>query len=110
MTSSDARKSAVAAYKERKPEAGVFALRHAVSGAVWVGATPTLATIENRLRFERGLGGRLPAELVQLWTADDAVRFEVVHRLDPERVPFLKAADYRALAAEWAVRLGARAL
>lgn len=108
--SRDARKSVTAAYKERKPEAGVFTLLHPASGALWVGATATLGTIENRLRFERSQGGRLPKDLQALWTQEEGIRFEVVERIDPERAPFLTAADYRAMAADWAGRLGARTL
>ncbi len=105
--SRDPRKAALATYKERKPEAGVFVLRHGPSGRAWVGATPTLGTIENRLRFERGMGGRLPAALRALWTIEGDAQLEVLDRVEPERVPFLKAADYRAMAVDWAGRIGA---
>ncbi len=45
------KKAARAAYKERKQVAGIFAIRCAPSGEVWVGQTLTLLTIQNRLWF-----------------------------------------------------------
>ena len=43
------RKRAVAAYKERKVEAGIYVVRCLASGQVWVGSAPDLSTIQNRL-------------------------------------------------------------
>ena len=45
------KKAARDAYKERKQVAGIFAIRCAPSGEVWVGQTLTLLTIKNRLWF-----------------------------------------------------------
>jgi hypothetical protein len=56
------RKAAVTAYKERKVESGIYAIRCAASGEVWVGSAPNLSTIQNRLwftlRHRRAAGGR----------------------------------------------------
>lgn len=51
------RKAAVAAYKERKSVAGVFAVRCGAAGAVWVGGAPDLDKIQNRLWFQPKMGG-----------------------------------------------------
>ena len=47
----DARKAAIAAYKERKPKAAVIALRCAATGAVWVGPTLNPDTVQNKIWF-----------------------------------------------------------
>ncbi len=41
------KRAAISAYKERKAAAGIFAVRCASTGEFWVGATPTLETIQN---------------------------------------------------------------
>jgi hypothetical protein len=62
------RKAAIAAYKDRGADAGVFAFRCTTSGKVWVGPTPTLSTIEkkphplypaHRRQSHQGAGGGL---------------------------------------------------
>ena len=45
------RKAAIAAYKERKADAGLYVVRCAASGQQWVGGTLDLRTIWNRLSF-----------------------------------------------------------
>jgi hypothetical protein len=45
------RKAAIAAYKERKTFAGVFAIRCKASPQAWVGQTPNLEKIQNRIWF-----------------------------------------------------------
>ena len=47
----ETRKAAVAAYKERKAEPGIYAVRCMASGQAWVGGAPDLATIWNRVSF-----------------------------------------------------------
>lgn len=46
-----ARRAAVAAYKERKPEWGVFAVRCLATGQAWVGESRHLDTQQNGLWF-----------------------------------------------------------
>ena len=45
------RKAATAAYKERKSVCGIYALRCAPSGEVWVGYAGDMEKIRNRLDF-----------------------------------------------------------
>jgi hypothetical protein len=45
------RKAAIAAYKERKTFAGVFVIRCKASSQAWVGQTPNLEKIQNRIWF-----------------------------------------------------------
>ena len=103
------RRAARAAAKEAKPDAGVFAF-HGAAGGVWVGRSPTLASVENRLRFTlRQGGGFLPQALKDAWAAaaGEGFRYEVLERLDPEMPALLVADALKASAAIWRDRLGA---
>ena len=55
----EGRKAAVAAYKERKVETGIYAVRCTASDQVWVGIAPDLSTIQNRLWFTLRQGTQL---------------------------------------------------
>jgi hypothetical protein len=52
----ETRRAAVAAYKERKPRMGIYAVRCAVTGQCWVGRAMDLAKIQNRLWFTLRMG------------------------------------------------------
>lgn len=83
------RKAAVRAYKERKVEAGIYAIRCGPSGECWVGHAPDLSTIQNRLWFTLRQGGNPHRALQAAWEAHgpDGVTFEVVERFgDDETV------------------------
>src|ERR1051325_4028100 len=84
----DQRKAAIAAYKERKPAVGIYALRCCATGQVWVDQTLTLDTIRNRLWFSLRQGRRPLPGLQQAWSAHggDSFAFEELERL-PEDVP-----------------------
>ena len=57
------RKAAVAAYKERKSVCGIYALRCAPSGQVWVGFAADMEKIRNRLDFTLKTGATPHASL-----------------------------------------------
>jgi hypothetical protein len=110
------RKAAIAAYKERKAPAGIYALRCAASGQVWVGASPDLDKIQNRLWFGLRLGNDPHPDLQAAWNrhGGDAFAFEILERLPEDEAesgaPFLRQAVLRERAASWRDRLGAAAL
>lgn len=80
------RRQAAADWKARKRDVGVFALRG--PDAVWVGATNELGAAERRLLFSLRTGGGRPAALQAAWNAQgaDAFAFEVLERLDEEKL------------------------
>jgi len=84
------RREAVAAYKERKVEAGIYALRCLASGQLWIGKAPDLSTIRNRLWFTLRLGGNPHRSLQEAWTLHgaDAFTFEVVECVKEEDLRF----------------------
>jgi hypothetical protein len=85
MKDSD-RREALAAYKDRKVQAGIYALRCAATGGLWIGRAPDLSTIRNRLWFTLRQGLNPHPGLQQAWTLHgaDAFTFEVVEILDDE--------------------------
>ncbi len=63
------RKAAIAAYKEQKTFAGVFVIRCKASSQAWVGQTPNLEKIQNRIWFTLRQGGPYLPTLQAAWTA-----------------------------------------
>src|SRR5271165_7155605 len=82
----DDRKAAIAAYKERKADVGIYVVRCAASGQQWVGSTQDLRTIWNRVSFTLRLGNGRPPSLQQAWTKHGAgsLTFDVVERIELE--------------------------
>jgi hypothetical protein len=80
------RKAAIAAYKERKPTPGVFAIACATSGEIWVGTAPDLGTIGNRIWFTLRNGSHSNRKLQAAWTEHgaDALVFETLEALPDE--------------------------
>jgi hypothetical protein len=104
------RRLAVSAYKERKVPQGIYAVRCAGSGEVWVGQSPNLEQQPNRIRFGLRQGGHPNPALRAAWAAhgEAAFAFEVLETVDVEdlsayaRANLLKDRD-----AFWRVELGA---
>lgn len=97
------RKAAIAAYKEKKVPAGVFSFRDNSDGRRWVGSSPNLGQIENRIRSELKLGSHRNAALQGAWDAHggDAFSFEVLEVIDAETEAYLLTAALRDCLARW---------
>ena len=108
MNSTD-RKAAVAAYKERKTVAGIYVVRCAANGEQWIGQTPDVEAIQNRLWFTLKLGSNPCRGLQAAWTAHGAesLAFAVLERLADEELPYVRAATLKARLAHWQATLGA---
>ncbi len=87
----DDRKAAIAAYKKRKSVAGVFAIRCAGSGQVWVGQTLNLETVQNRIWFTLRAGSA-NAELQHAWSAHSGAdfTFEALEQLEDEELAYVR--------------------
>jgi hypothetical protein len=105
------RKAAVAAYKERKPVAGVFVVR-CTAGGQWVGAAPDLATIWNRVSFALRQGAATPASLQAAWREHgaDAMSFAVLEEVDQDDLAFGRDRALRKRRDHWCATLGAEAI
>lgn len=112
MTSRQARKDAIAEFKQRDPSRGVFAVRCAPTGRVWVGASPNLDAARNSTWFMLRAGSHRERALQDDWNAhgEAAFQFEILETLDPDLLPMSVADALKAKKQEWAARLSAPTL
>ena len=106
------RKAAVAAYKERKPALGVFAIICNATGQAWVGQSRHLDTQRNGLWFALKFGGSPYASLQAAWTQHgaDEFRFEELERLRDDYPEFGRKDELKRRQALWRERLDAESL
>lgn len=80
------RKALLRAYKERKVEAGIYAVRCLVTGQAWVGATADLSNRQNGIWFSLRLGSHRDKSLQAAWNTHgaEAFAFEGVEAIDVE--------------------------
>ena len=105
----DDKRAAKAAYKERKAAPGIYAVRCTPTGQVWVGATPELTAVPNRLWFALRLGNHPDAGLTAAWKAHGAEGcvFKELERIEPEDDPYLRHAALKERLAHWQEKLAA---
>ncbi|UDQ89837.1 GIY-YIG nuclease family protein [Xanthobacter autotrophicus] len=106
------RKAAVAAYRERKPAFGVYAIICTATGEVWVGTSRTVDTHKNRLWFELGIGSHANGALQAAWRAHGATefRYEELDRLREDFPDFDRDDELKKRRALWQTRLRAQLL
>ena len=106
------RKAAIAAYKEQKTFAGVFVIRCEASSQAWVGQTPNLEKIQNRIWFTLRQGSHTCRSLQAAWTAHgpENLSFEACERLDEEETPYIRDALLKERLKHWRAQLGAEAI
>lgn len=112
MTDSTDRKAAIAACKDRKVAAGIYAVRCAATGRTWVGRAPNLDAIRNRLWFALGTGGHPNRDLQQAWSAQAGRGFtlEPLERLAGDEAPSHRDAVLKRRLAHWRAALDAAAV
>jgi hypothetical protein len=100
---SDDKKAAIAAYKERKSPAGIYAVRCRASGQVWIGQTLDLDKIQNRIWFTLRLGTNSQRDLQSAWTAHgaDVFTFEPLEALKEEDLPYVRDGLLKERAVHW---------
>jgi hypothetical protein len=96
----EARKAAIAAYKERKVVGGIYLVRCEASGEVWVQA---------RLWFTLRHGTNPKKELLEAWRGHGEARFsfEILEKLEEETSSYIRASNLRERASYWREKLGA---
>ena len=108
-----ARKAAVAAFKERKSEPGIYALTCLPTGQRWVGRAPDLATIWNRLSIALRMASTPHRSLkaAAQTHGEPAFEFEVLERIDePDASAALVGAILKRRLEHWRDALGATAI
>ncbi|MFG1396047.1 GIY-YIG nuclease family protein [Roseixanthobacter pseudopolyaromaticivorans] len=106
---SEARKAAVAAYKERKVAAGIYAVRCQPTGQYWLGRAPDLSTIQNRIWFSLRQGGHPSRALQAAWNTHgaEAFTFAQIERLDVEESAYVRDALLKERLHHWRAQLRA---
>src|SRR4249920_801633 len=106
------RKAAVAAYRERKATAGIYAVVCLGSGQRWIGRAADLETIKNRLRFSLRHGDCPHRTLQAAWNAHgpEAFALEIVERLDDETLSYIRDRALKDRLAHWCSALDAEAI
>lgn len=107
-----ARKAATAAYKERKPAYGVYAVICRASGEAWVGESRHVDTQQNGLWFTLRLGSCRHRDLQSAWSehGEDEFRFEELERLREDYPEIGRLDELRRRSALWRARLQAGSL
>jgi hypothetical protein len=105
----ETRKAAIAAYKERKSVAGIYVVRCTASGEGWVGQSPNLDTVQNRIWFTLRVAGNLNRALQKAWDDHGADSFvlEVVEQLEEDDLAYSRDALLKERLAHWRSALGA---
>jgi hypothetical protein len=106
------RKAAIAAYKERKPEPGIYVVHCEASGQQWIGSAPDLGPIWNRISFALRQGVASPKSLQTAWKdhGAESLRFEIVEMLDDEQLVFGRDRMLKERLGHWAGKLGAETI
>lgn len=109
MMDTAAKKAAIAAYKDRDDASGVYAVRCAATGGVWVGGTPDLTKVQNRLWFSLRLGSAKADSLLQAFKlhGQEGFTFEELERLTEADLAYGKHRSLKDKAAAWRAELGA---
>lgn len=83
------RKEALTAYRKRKVISGVYAVRCDATSQKWIGYTPDLSTVQNRLWFTLRLGSHTSRDLQTAWNScgADGLVFETVEQFDADAAP-----------------------
>ncbi len=106
------RKAAIAAYKEHKAAIGIYAVRCAPAGAVWVGQSRDLEKVWNRISFSLRTGADPRRDLLAAWNAHGGASFafEPLETLKDESLDFALQSALDERTAFWRVKLGAAAM
>jgi hypothetical protein len=106
------RKAVIAAYKERKTIAGIFAIRCTASAETWVGQTPNLEKIQNRIWFTLRQGSHTCRSLQAAWTTHgpDSLTFEECERLEEEETAYIRDALLKERMLHWRAQFDAEAI
>ena len=89
------RRDLVRDYKEKKTVAGVYAIRCAANGEVWVGGSRNIGAQQNGSWFSLRSGGHPNNALQAAWAAQgvDALTFEILERIDDKDLSPMGLAD-----------------
>lgn len=105
------RRQLVRDFKERKAPMGVYAVRCAATGEVWVGSTKNLEAQQRSTWFGLRLGSYINKPMAAAWKAhgEASMSFEVLEQVDePDLTPLGLADLLKARERHWIAALGAK--
>jgi hypothetical protein len=103
MTGRLERKSALAAYRERKQPAGIFAVRCAGSSRIWIDHTTNVDAIRNRLWFTLRMGSNTNGQMQADWKAfgETSFSFETLEAAPEDATPYERSTFLKERTVEW---------
>ena len=106
------RKQAIREFKEKKPLRGIYAVRCAATGQVWVGSSPNLGATQNGSWFALRLGSHFNRSLQKEWTlhGEPAFQYEILEKLDDDVTAMAVNDLLKEKKSEWVARAGAHQL
>lgn len=106
------RKAALAAYKDRKTAAGIYALLCRPTGQRWAGRAPDIAKIQNRVWFSLRQNGHTHRDLQAAWNTHgaEAFQFEELERIEEEELSYVRERVLKDRLIHWCEQLSAQAL
>lgn len=106
------RRALAAAWKERTPLAGAYAIRCRASGGAWVGASPDLPAVENRMAFTLRMGKPPHAAMAEAFRAHGPEAFEVefLETLPADAEDIARKRLLREMRDAWAAKLSAKTI
>jgi hypothetical protein len=106
------RKAAVAAFKERKPQPGVYAVRCVDSGGLWLGQANDMTTVQNRHWFALRMGSHTNRTMQAAWAShgEASFSFEMLEILPEGDSGSALDSQLRDRLKRWRTKLGAPAV
>ena len=113
MIDKSRRKEIARAWSERKRSQGVFAVRCAASGEVWVDASRNLDSQKNSIWFSLRLGSHRNKAAQAAWTAhgEDSFAYEILEEITDDTLTPMGVSDLlKTRERHWRTQLGATSL
>ena len=107
MLSTEERKAAIRAYKQRKPRPGIYGVRLKSTGRCWAGSSQNLDTVKNGLWGTLNTGRHLDRSLQAEWTllGEDAFEYVILETLKEDVLPMAVKDLLKEKKRQWAEML-----
>lgn len=105
------RREAIRDYKEKKTRSGVYAVRCAASGEVWVAGAANVENQQTRHWFGLRMGSHMNKAMQTAWNVhgEAGLDFEILESIEAEELTPLGLADLvKARERHWLAALGAK--
>ena len=112
MLSKDSRKESIRKFKEQKASIGIYAVRCAATGSVWVGGSKNLDATKNGIWFCLRNGSHIEKSLQNEWNAqgDSVFTYEVLEVFPEDLHPLEVAGMLKAHKCSWVQQFNAQPL